>query len=146
MFKTQMFIAGALLAGVAIGYFAGGHGDAAKPADVQEEYVAKKAVSEMLAWYDSYRFSPRSEICVCNPISVGRALKNGRIGPYWSSTGNATLIVERLRQVKKLPIDLEGVETTESSLESCDVKSLPVISLMYQGGCLTIKGLGKTVC
>ena len=46
MFKTQMFIAGALLAGVAIGYFAGGHGDAAKPADVQEKYVAKKAVSD----------------------------------------------------------------------------------------------------
>ena len=46
MFKTQMFIAGALLAGVAIGYFAGGHGDAAKSADVQEEYVAKKAVSD----------------------------------------------------------------------------------------------------
>ena len=46
MFKTQMFIAGALLAGVAIGYFAGGHGDVARPADVQEEYVAKKAVSD----------------------------------------------------------------------------------------------------
>ena len=104
---------------------------------------AKKAVSELLAWYDGYRFSPRSEICVCNPISVGRALKNGRIGPYWSSTGNATLIVERLRQVKKLPTDLEGVETTESSLESCDVKSLPVISLMYQGGYLTIKDVKK---
>ena len=103
----------------------------------------KRAVEDLLAWYDSYRFSPQSTIRVCNPVSVGRALKEGRIGSYWSSTGNATLIVERLRKVKKLPTDLEGVEATESSLESCDVKSLPVVSLMYQGGYLTIKAVKK---
>ena len=103
----------------------------------------RRATDDLLAWYDSYRFSPQSEVCVCNPVSVGRALKEGRIGPYWSSTGNATLIVERLRKVKKLPIDLEGVEATESSLGSCDAKSLPVVSLMYQGGYLTIKGVKK---
>lgn len=45
MIKTQMFIAGALFAGVAIGYFAGGHGTA--PADADESsYVAKKSVAD----------------------------------------------------------------------------------------------------
>ena len=43
--KTQMFIGVALLAGVAIGYFAGGHGDVARP-DGNEGYVAQKAVTD----------------------------------------------------------------------------------------------------
>ena len=31
---------------------------------------------ELLAWYDSYRFSHLSEIRVCNPVSFGKALVN----------------------------------------------------------------------
>ena len=45
MIKTQMFIAGALFAGVAIGYFAGGHGTAPTNAD-DSSYVAKKSVAD----------------------------------------------------------------------------------------------------
>ena len=47
MFKTQMFIAGALLAGVAIGYFAGGHGDVARPAETPEATVSRKPVADV---------------------------------------------------------------------------------------------------
>ena len=45
MLKTQMFIAAALLAGVAIGYFAGGHDAAGSSAD-ESAYVAKKSVAD----------------------------------------------------------------------------------------------------
>lgn len=45
MLKTQLFIAAALMAGVAIGYFAGGHGTAGSSAD-GSAYVAKKSVAD----------------------------------------------------------------------------------------------------
>ena len=101
----------------------------------------RRAVAELLDWYDSYRFSPESAACVCNPVSIGCALSRGKIGSYWSRTGNATLIIERLRKAKKLPIDLEGFEASVDSLEFCDAKSLPFATLMYQGGYLTIKSV-----
>ena len=37
---------------------------------------AKKA---LLSWYDGYRFSPDSESKVCNPVSLGKALKTGAL-------------------------------------------------------------------
>lgn len=58
-------------------------------------------VREILAWYDSYRFSPESNVRVCNPVSVGRALQERRFYGFWDATGSATLIVERLRKLGK---------------------------------------------
>ena len=45
MLKTQLFIAAALMAGVAIGYFAGGHGTAGSSAD-ESASVARKSVAD----------------------------------------------------------------------------------------------------
>ena len=37
----------------------------------------KSAKAALLSWYDGYRFSPRSEARVCNPVSLGSALESG---------------------------------------------------------------------
>ena len=60
--------------------------------------ASKKAI---LSWYDGYRFSPRSEARVCNPVSLGNA--------------------------------------DAFMLDVCDAETLPMESLLYQGGYLTIK-------
>ena len=96
-------------------------------------------VAELLAWYDSYRFSPKSELRVCNPVSVGRALQEKSCEPYWDRTGSATLVIERLRKLGKLPLDVESFEVLPKRLDVCDLKKLPFDALMYQGGYLTIK-------
>lgn len=46
MIKTQIFIGAALFAGVAIGYFAGGHGGVDETAESDSSYVAKKTISD----------------------------------------------------------------------------------------------------
>ena len=46
MIKTQMFIAAALLAGVAVGYYAGGHGRANETVSASEAPAAKKPVAD----------------------------------------------------------------------------------------------------
>ena len=97
------------------------------------------AKTAILSWYDGYRFSPDSEERVCNPVSLGRAFKDGKLGGYWESTGRATLVVNRIAKAGKMPEDLENVRADKMTLDVCDAETLPMASLLYQGGYLTIK-------
>jgi len=99
------------------------------------------AKADLLSWYDSYRFSPQSGVRVCNPVSIGRALVEKKLEGFWNATGNATLIVERLRKAGKFPDELDDIESDEDELSTCDVRSLPAVPLLYQGGYLTIKSI-----
>ena len=101
----------------------------------------EEALKRILLWYDSYRFSPYSNVKVLNPVSVGQALPSGILTDYWSKTGVPTLIVERLQACGRMPSDLKGVETTPGDLDVCDANDLPWIPLLYQSGYLTIKGV-----
>ena len=102
--------------------------------------AAKKAI---LSWYDGYRFSPRSEARVCNPVSLGSALESGELKGYWETTGRTTLIINRMTNAGKLPADLENVPARPLTLDVCDAETLPMVSLLYQGGYLTIKDVKK---
>ena len=99
----------------------------------------KQIVEELLLWYDSYCFSPDISIRVCNPVSIGCALTQKKFAGFWDRTGNATLIIERLRRVRKIPTDLESVKVRMSIMDACDPYDLPYEPLMYQAGYLTIK-------
>ena len=101
------------------------------------DFAAAKA--KLLDWYDGYRFSPKSKERVCNPVSLGRALKDGELKGYWESTGRSTLIINRIEKAGKMPEDLEKVPADAFMLDVCDAETLPMESLLYQGGYLTIK-------
>ena len=100
-----------------------------------------EAKAEILSWYDGYRFSPDSDERVCNPVSLGNALEAGKLKGYWETTGRATLIINRIERAGKLPEDLENVPADAFTLDVCDAETLPMESLLYQGGSLTIKGV-----
>ena len=97
--------------------------------------TAEKA---LLSWYDGYRFSPESEARVCNPVSIGRALKSGELLNYWESTGQTSMIVNRLKAVGEIPADLNGMAATRMQLDVCQAETMPLAALMYQGGYLTL--------
>ena len=98
-----------------------------------------EAKAEILSWYDGYRFSPDSDERVCNPVSLGNALEAGKLKGYWETTGRATLIINRIERAGKLPEDLENVPADAFTLDVCDAETLPMESLLYQSGYLTIK-------
>ena len=102
--------------------------------------AAKKAI---LSWYDGYRFSPDSVARVCNPVSLGSALKIGKLKDYWETTGRTSLIINRMANAGKLPADLENVPARPLTLDVCDAETLPMVSLLYQGGYLTIKDVKR---
>ena len=97
------------------------------------------AKNALLTWYDGYRFSPDSKEKVCNPVSLGMALKDGKLKGYWETTGRATLIINRIDKAGKNPEDLENVRASKMTLDVCDAETLPMTALLYQGGYLTIK-------
>ena len=103
----------------------------------------KAAKEAILRWYDGYRFSPDSEERVCNPVSLGSALESGKLEGYWEATGKATLIINRIEKAGKMPEDLENVRASKNTLDVCDAETLPMASLLYQGGYLTIKEVVK---
>ena len=98
--------------------------------------AAKKAI---LTWYDGYRFSPESEARVCNPVSLGSAFEVGRLKSFWESTGQTSLIINRISKADKMPEDLENIPADAMTLDVCDAETLPMESLLYQGGYLTIR-------
>ena len=102
-------------------------------------WTRARAFKALLAWYDSYRFSPSSDVRVVNPVAVGRALATGDLMAYWSMTGMPTLVLERLQACGKLPADLDGETAYPEDLDVCDAETLPYQSLLYQSGYLTIK-------
>ena len=96
------------------------------------------AKGKLLSWYDGYRFSPKSEAKVCNPVSLGNALKFGELKNYWESTGQATIVVNRIKAADEIPADLNGMAVTQTQLDVCDAETLPLPALLYQGGYLTL--------
>ncbi len=110
-----------------------------------EEFAAKRgtdfetAKHDLLSWYDGYRFSPESEAKVCNPVSLGCALESGELLNYWESTGQTTMIVNRLKALDKIPADVNDLPATRTQLDVCQAETMPLSALMYQGGYLTIK-------
>ena len=104
------------------------------------------AKSKLLDWYDGYRFSPQSEARVLNPVSLGSLFDQAgsELRSYWETTGGATLIFNRLKTAGKMPPDLENVRVKPIQLDVCDAETLPVESLLYQGGYLTIKEVIRT--
>ena len=103
----------------------------------------KAAKAALLSWYDGYRFSPDSEARVCNPVSLGSALESGKLKGYWETTGRTTLVINRMANAGKLPANLENVPARPLTLDVCDAETLPMVSLLYQGGYLTIKDVKK---
>ncbi len=96
---------------------------------------------KILEWYDGYRFSPQNEARVINPVSLGKLFYkgNGKLKSYWETTGGASLIFNRLKTAGKIPPDLENITADTMMLDVCDAETLPIESLLYQGGYLTIK-------
>ncbi len=99
--------------------------------------------AQLLKWYDNYRFSPDNDVKVLNPVSVGSALNDCAFRGYWNATGAPTLVIEALRKADKWPADLDRVKVKVEQLDVCDALTMPVVPLLYQGGYLTIKDVGK---
>ena len=55
----------------------------------------------------------------------------------WEATGQATIVVNRIKAAKEIPADLNGMAATRTQLDVCAAETMPLPALLYQGGYLT---------
>ncbi len=109
----------------------------------EENKTPEEIFQTLLDWYDHYRFTKKSEICVVNPVSVGYSLVEHECKNYWMETGQTSMIIERLKAVGSLPIELDGIKANESELNVAEVQGKSIKALLYQAGYLTIKDVNE---
>jgi hypothetical protein len=110
-----------------------------------QDILTDLPMDELKEWYDGYNFLGEK---VYNPYDVLYYLKNKVFKNYWFETGTPSFLI-KLIEKRKFPIpDLETIELTESVLNSFDINSIQLETLLFQTGYLTIKSierLGPTI-
>ncbi len=102
-----------------------------------KEYLQDVDIDELKRWYNGYNFIGEP---VYNPYDIllffdkGRQFKN-----YWFETATPTFLIDLIKKEQYHLPDLENVQLTEQALNTFDVGIIPIESLMFQTGYLTIK-------
>ena len=100
-------------------------------------------IDQLRTWYNGYCFigktSPNQTINVYNPFSILNFLKEYTFSNYWFESGTPTFLINLLK-AKDYPIqDFEHCEITEGEFGNFDVDNMPLPTLLFQTGYLTIK-------
>jgi hypothetical protein len=97
-------------------------------------------------WYNGYHFAANMP-SVYNPFSIMNAIDSQDLKNFWFQSGTPTFLVEELtkeyRRTEHHLFDLETLEATEDSLGIFDIGTIPLTSLMFQTGYLTISAFNK---
>ncbi len=97
-------------------------------------------LSEVRRWYNGYSWLGDP---VYNPFDILLFLRNYEFRPYWFETGTPTFLIKLLLERKFLVPELEEVEVGEALLESFDIETIELETVLFQTGYLTIKELRK---
>ncbi len=130
---------------------------------VFEDYIKLHNVDieELKRWYNGYSFgggafgnssnqstsnksvTPNKLIdveSVYNPYDILLFFQEGgNFKSYWFETGTPTFLIDMIREKQYHLPDLENIEVSEQILNTFDVGNIPIESLMFQTGYLTIK-------
>jgi len=94
-------------------------------------------LAELAKWYNGYSFTGEP---VYNPYDILLFFdKGGQYKNYWFETGTPTFLMDMIRDKQYFLPDLENLEVSEQLLNTFDVGNIPIASLMFQTGYLTIK-------
>ncbi len=100
---------------------------------------ALKVLKEKIkVWYNGYQFSAE-QIKVYNPYSIAYLFSSNRFQNYWFESGTPTFLIEKL---KKKPFELRDIENKAFNialLGTFQVDDVPLETLFFQSGYLTIK-------
>jgi len=97
----------------------------------------------MQEWYNGYRFSD-AKAKVYNPYSVIHALHAQKFSNYWLATGTPSFLVELLKSKYHDIEELKKTELSGASLGTFELEHIPLITLLFQTGYLTISDYDAT--
>ncbi len=89
-------------------------------------------------WYNGYQFS-RIPTKVYNPYSIAHFCERKQFDNYWFETGTPSFLVGLLKQNPYELKDIESKAFKSTTLGTFDTDKIPLVTLFYQTGYLTIK-------
>ncbi|MGD9733899.1 MAG: ATP-binding protein [Desulfamplus sp.] len=110
-----------------------------------KDYLQGVDIEELKKWYNGYTFGDLTNEAeqvksVYNPYDILLFFDKGRqFKSYWFETGTPTFLIDMIREKQYHLPDLENIEVSEQVLNTFDVGNIPIESLMFQTGYLTIK-------
>ncbi|MBF0405802.1 MAG: AAA family ATPase [Candidatus Riflebacteria bacterium] len=100
-------------------------------------------IAQMQKKYNGYSWDGKNS--VYNPFSLQRFLKEQSFKNYWFATGTTTFLVNRLKKMQKPPEELNEILVTEAFFDRFELRSLDIVSLLFQTGYLTIKHYDRSM-
>lgn len=89
-------------------------------------------------WYNGYKWL--GDVSVYNPYDLLMFIhKQFSYRNYWFETGNPNFIIRLFEKNRYFLPALEGIEVTESILNSFDIEKIDPVTLLFQSGYLTIE-------
>lgn len=117
-----------------INNFGGQIGEMAKNSNVAESVI----LSDLKSWYYGYRFS-KENLEVCNPLSIFYYFQKKKLENFWFELGIPVFLNDPLKKQFYILDNLEKVEFSAASLGTFDFENMPLITVLFQTGYLTIK-------
>jgi hypothetical protein len=103
----------------------------------QEDDIPYDALRQQIkTWYNGYRFGNKA-LTVYNPFSLLNALHTHEFDNFWFQSGTPTFLVNLLKK-ESHPFNPLDFTATKDFLNIFDIGNIPIISLMFQAGYLTI--------
>ncbi|MFZ9034647.1 MAG: ATP-binding protein [Francisellaceae bacterium] len=91
-------------------------------------------------WYNGYNFTGNEAQKVYNPFDILLFISKGyRYYNYWFETATPTFLIKMVEKNRYFIPDLENLVVGESMLSKFDIDMMPVATLLFQTGYLTIK-------
>ncbi len=97
-----------------------------------------QALEGVRHWYNGYRFSVEP-IKVYNPFSILHFAEKKRFSNYWFATGSPRFLIDLVKNNIDEFNAIDHVMVRESSFSTFDIETLPLTTVLYQTGYLTIE-------
>lgn len=107
-----------------------------------QAYLAEGVVdrAKLKHWYNGYNFNGSETQKVYNPFDILLFFSNNyEYRSYWFETGTPTFLIKLLQKNKYYVPELEEITVKENILSSFDIDYLPLTTILFQTGYLTIK-------
>lgn len=101
------------------------------------EYLEGIDLEEVKRWYNGYCWDIE-EPKVYNPFDILKFLHNKKYRAYWFETGTPTFLIKLFQAKEYYVPDLEQTVADIQLLSTFDIDNLPIVSVLWQTGYLTI--------
>lgn len=97
-------------------------------------------LKKLKKWYNGYNFAGTEKQKVYNPFDILLFCSNSyQYKSYWFETATPTFLIKLIEKNRYFIPKLEQAKVTDESLSTFDVGQLPIETLLFQTGYLTIK-------